>query len=214
MPRIAACGWLMMIGAASRLPLTPWLEMVKVPPRTSAGRQATLARAAHEIIETARGLEQVARLRIAQHRHDEARCPPPRSRCRCASPRRARARCRSSGCWPPAPRGCAATAACTKYAVRVSGTPRRAKASRCRARSASTALRSASNTVVTCGAVCSRLCTMCSAMRRRTARVRHAPHAVAARGGAGLACRRAPPAGTVAARRGACGRRAPAHPPP
>ena len=31
-PRIADCGWLMMIGAAKSEPETPWLEMVKVPP--------------------------------------------------------------------------------------------------------------------------------------------------------------------------------------
>ena len=33
---MADCGWLMMIGVAKSEPETPWLEMVKVPPRTSA----------------------------------------------------------------------------------------------------------------------------------------------------------------------------------
>jgi hypothetical protein len=35
-PRIADCGWLMMIGAANSEPETPWFEIVKVPPRMSA----------------------------------------------------------------------------------------------------------------------------------------------------------------------------------
>ena len=72
MPRIAACGWLMMMGAASRLPLTPWLESVKVPPRTSAGESFAARARAHQVVEAARGLEQVACLGIAQHRHEQS----------------------------------------------------------------------------------------------------------------------------------------------
>ena len=46
MPRIADCGWLMMIGDANSEPEVPWLEIVKVPPCTSPALSLPLRAAA------------------------------------------------------------------------------------------------------------------------------------------------------------------------
>jgi hypothetical protein len=61
----------MIIGAASRLPPTPWFEIVKVPPRTSSGANFPGSRTFHDVGKALRNPEQVQCLYLTQHRHDQ-----------------------------------------------------------------------------------------------------------------------------------------------
>jgi hypothetical protein len=59
MPRIADCGWLMMMGVATRLPLTPWHELV-------------FTRTLDHLSKLSRDFEQAEPLHVANDRDDQA----------------------------------------------------------------------------------------------------------------------------------------------
>ena len=71
-PRIADCGWLMMIGVATSEPETPWLEIENVPPLHIGRRELAGARAFGQRRSGAFGdLQQRQSLRAMDDRHDQ-----------------------------------------------------------------------------------------------------------------------------------------------
>jgi len=58
------------MGVATRLPLTPWLDMVNVPPRHPSA-QAAVPSSRDEVFETFSCVEEVARVHVAEDWHDQ-----------------------------------------------------------------------------------------------------------------------------------------------